>query len=349
MIRKEVELLTPYAVKVYPCRIKLNQNESPFEPSEDAKKEFVRRLGEIGWCRYPALVPKSQIAKTAEFAGWIEDGVLMGNGSNEILYSIFLGFLERGRSVVISQPTYTLYKILAQTLGATVHDVMMTQDFAFDVDRLILTANQSKASLIVLCSPNNPTGAQLRASEVQRILESTQSTLLLDEAYVHFAPANMVPLLSRYERLIIMQTFSKAIGAAGVRFGYALCWPDVARQIEKIMLPYHVNIFTLLAIDILMDDRAHIQKCVELLKSERTRMLAGLSAIPGVLPHLSEGNYMMFEVLKRKPADVFQSLVDRGILIRDVSSYPMLERALRVTIGAPDENREFLRVLREVV
>jgi histidinol-phosphate aminotransferase len=225
----------------------------------------------------------------------------------------------------------------------------MTSGFSFDIDRIIKTAQENHAGLVVLCTPNNPTGSCLTRDEVVRIVESTESLVVLDEAYVQFSGESQVQLLERYDRLIILQTFSKAMGAAGLRFGYALGDPALMRQLDKVKLPYSVNIFTLLAAETLIDRWGDISWWIGKLVSERERVRQALSRIPAVRVYPSGANFLLFETLVKGASEVFRAVADQGVLIRDVSTYPMLERGLRVSIGTPEENEEFLTVLRSVV
>ncbi|MBP1678645.1 MAG: histidinol-phosphate aminotransferase, partial [Bacteroidetes bacterium] len=157
MIRPEISDLGAYSLKQYAHRIKLNQNENPFELPGAVKAEILERLAQAAWSRYPSFVPAAQIARVADFGGWKPEGTLLGNGSNDVLQLLFMSVLERGKTCVISQPTFTLYKILARGLGASVEEVPMTRDLTFDVERIIAAANARAADMVVLCSPTNPT------------------------------------------------------------------------------------------------------------------------------------------------------------------------------------------------
>lgn len=349
LIRQEILTLDEYTLKQYPHRIKLNQNENPFELPAEIKEEILGRLGSMPWSRYPAFVPQQQIEAIARYAGWVPDGTLLGNGSNDLLQLIFMSLLERNETLVISQPTFTLYKILARGLGADVVEVMMTPDFTFDVEGIIAAARRTEARLIVICSPNNPTGTLMPEVDVVRILEETGGIVVLDEAYVHFAPNSLRHLLMRYDRLIILQTFSKAMGAAGLRFGYALAPVDLARQLNKIKLPYSVNIFTLVAAEVLLAHWDQLKGWITTLIDERDRVYAGLRKLPHCRVYPSSANFLLFESLRRKPEEVFTSVLKKEILIRDVSSYPMLGLGLRVSTGTPEENNAFLSAIREAL
>ncbi len=349
LVRPEILDLAEYHLAQYPHTVKLNQNENPYELPEEMKKEVLERLAAAQWSRYPAFIPQEQIDVVAGFAGWEPAGTLLGNGSNDLLQLLFMSILERGKTVVISQPTFTLYKLLARGLGADVREVMMDRTFRYDIDTIIAAARETRAAMIVLCSPNNPTGTYLQEADVVRVLESTEGVVVLDEAYVHFSPGSLHHLITRYDRLVVLQTFSKAMGAAGLRFGYALVAPSLAVQLNKIKLPYSVNIFTLIGAEVFIRRWDAIRGWIGKILEERERVRQALTALPGVSVHPSEANFLLMEVDRKTPNEVFQHLAKKGILIRDVSSYPMLGKALRVTIGTPDENTVMLHALREVL
>ena len=346
LLREEISQLAEYSLSQHPFRIKLNQNENPFELPLPIKQEILSRLEGQQWSRYPAFVPSAQITALAEFVGWEEEGILIGNGSNELLQLIFMAVLERGLAVVLSQPTFTLYKILARGLAADVHDVMMKPDFTFDVNAIVRTAREAHARLIVLCSPNNPTGTFLPRADVRRILDETDALVVLDEAYVHFAPESQQELIRKYEKLVVLQTFSKAMGAAGLRLGYGLMAPSLARDLNKLKLPYNVNIFSLTALEVLLEQWDAVKGWIDVLKKERSRLHLRLQELKGIRVYPSAANFLLFETLERTPAEIFASLLEKGILIRDVSSYPLLGRAMRVSVGTPEENDEFLEAVK---
>lgn len=349
MIRPEIADLGAYTLKQVEHRIKLNQNENPFELPASVKQDVLDRLARASWSRYPAFVPAEESRRVAVHCGWKPEGTLLGNGSNDLLQLLFMSALERGKTCVISQPTFTLYKILARGLAASVVEVPMTPDFRFDVDRIIEQARKHAAATVVLCSPNNPTGTLLAREDVEAVVQHTDALVVLDEAYVQFAPESLITLLERHDRLVVLQTFSKAMGAAGLRFGYACCQPSLASNLNKLKLPYSINIFTLLAVGVLIDHWPVLKGWIDTIVRERGRVEAALAGMPAVKVYPSGANFLLFESLARTPAEVFAAVLSKGILIRDVSGYPMLERGLRVSIGTPEENTEFIEALREAV
>ncbi len=348
-LRTEIESLAEYTLAQHPYRIKLNQNENPFELADEIKQDILNRLLAQKWSRYPAFVPQTQLQALAAFIQWDPEGILIGNGSNELLQLIFMAGLERGRTVVISQPTFTLYGILARGLAANVCNVMMKKDLTFDVGQIISAAKENHAALIVLCSPNNPTGTFLPRADICRILDATDSLVILDEAYVHFAPESQLELLKKYDKLVVLQTFSKAMGAAGLRLGYGAMSPALARNLNKLKLPYNVNIFSLTAMEVFLERWSSIKAWIDVLKKERSLMHARLQEFKEVRVYPSAANFLLMETRRKPPAGIFAELLQRGILIRDVSSYPLLEHALRVSVGTPSENSAFIDALKEIL
>ncbi len=188
----------------------------------------------------------------------------------------------------------------------------------------------------------------ISVEDTARIAEATGGLVVVDEAYYEFGGVSCVELLDRHPNLVITRTFSKALGAAGLRLGYLAADPSVAREIEKVKLPYNVNAISLIAARTLIGQDALIEERAALILAERQRVYEGLRELPGIRPYPSHANFILFEA-ERPVADIFHGLIDRGVLIRDVSRYPMLERGMRVTIGLPEENDAFLDALRNVL
>jgi histidinol-phosphate aminotransferase len=298
------------------------------------------------WSRYPAFVPVELAARLANFAGWRTDGILVGNGSNELIEAILMVTVEAGTRVLIPQPTFTLYKLLATILGGECHDVYLSTDLSFNVPQLIEAARQ--ADLTILCSPNNPTGSLLDRGELRKVLSVAKGLVVVDEAYHEFSRQTVVPLLQEFEHLVVLRTFSKAMAMAGLRVGYLLAHPALVEQISKAKLPYNLNIFSMAAAEAAIDHFDLLKPQIELLIQERERVYQELQRIVRVKPYPSHANFIAFRT-DAAPAEVFNALYSDDVLVRDVSRYPMLEKFLRVSIGSPQENDQFLAALRKFV
>jgi histidinol-phosphate aminotransferase len=220
------------------------------------------------------------------------------------------------------------------------------------VDAIVRAARAADAAVIVLCSPNNPTGCWLTEREVVRIHDQTDALVLLDQAYVEFGGYDGIPLLDGRPRLVVLRTFSKAMAMAGLRAGYMLADPALAAEVHKAKLPYNINFFTEVAAAEVLCARAELAGQVEAIRMERDRLVTELGGIPGLHVYPTAANFVLFRVTAPDVThtEVFGRLLDaHGILVRDVSKYPMLERCLRVNAGSPEENDAFLAALRGIM
>lgn len=345
-IKPRVRGLSAYTLKHYEPRIKLNQNESPYDVPEKLKKRIQALLEERSWNRYPPFVAQSFIDAVAETTGWPADGVLVGNGSNELIQAVLAVVVAPGVGVVIPEPTFTLYRLMTEVGGGEVIPVPLDDALRFDVDGIIAAANESGAAAIVLCTPNNPTGSALTRAEILRIHDETSALLLLDQAYVEFGGEDAIPLLKGRPRLLVLRTFSKAMALAGLRAGYLLGDPAVVEQVNKAKLPYNINFYTEAIAAELLRAKDELQPHVDEMRAERARLEQGLRGLRGIRVYPSESNFVLFRVTSPglDHRVVFERLLkEQGVLIRDVSKYPMLERCLRVNAGTPEENDTFLR------
>lgn len=351
-VKPSVRAMGAYTLRPYEPRIKLNQNESPYDVPAELKRRIAERLADRPWNRYPPFVASNFISAVAEATGWPEDGVLVANGSNELIQALLAVTVAQGTAVVVPEPTFTLYRLMTEVNGGTVADVPLTDDLRFDVDAIIRTASATGAAVIVLCTPNNPTGSALAREEIERIHDSTRALILLDQAYVEFGGYDAIPLLEGRPRLVVLRTFSKAMSLAGLRAGYLLAHPALAAEVHKAKLPYNINFFTEVAAAEVLRSRELLAPGVAAIRAERERMLRELRAIPGIHVYDSAANFILFRVTAPgiTHTAVFERLLrEHGILVRDVSKYPMLDRCLRVNAGTPDENGAFLSALADLM
>lgn len=343
-IKPRVKELAAYTLKHYQPRIKLNQNESPYDVPAELKHRIQAELAERPWNRYPPFVAENFISAVAEAHAWPAEGVLVANGSNELIQAVLAVVVRPGVSVVVPEPTFTLYRLMTEIGGGEVVTVRLDSELNFDVEGIIAAAVRSDAAVVVLCTPNNPTGSALSAEEILRIHDATESLVLLDQAYVEFGGADAIPLLAGRPRIIVLRTFSKARALAGLRAGYLLADPAVVEQVNKAKLPYNINFYTEVVAAEVLRSRATLAPLVEAMRLQRDRLVSGLAAIPGIRVFPSEANFVLFRVdAPIGHQQVFQRLLDEHeILVRDVSKYPMLDGCLRVNAGTPEETSAFL-------
>ena len=351
-VKPSVRALGAYTLRPYEPRVKLNQNESPYDVPAALKERIQWALAGRPWNRYPPFVASGFIAAVSEATGWPAEGVLVGNGSNELIQATLAVAVGPGVSVVVPEPTFTLYRLMTEVNGGTVASVPLREDLSFDVEAIVRAANESRAAVVVLCTPNNPTGAALTGAEILRIHDATDALVLLDQAYVEFGGFDAIPLLEGRPRLVVLRTFSKAMSMAGLRAGYMLAHPALAAEVSKAKLPYNLNFFTETAAAEVLRARAELAPMVRAVAAERDRLYAAMAAMEGIRVFPSAANFLCFRVEAPGLAHtaVFDALLERwGVLVRDVSKYPMLERCLRVNAGTPAENDFFLEGLRTLL
>lgn len=344
-VKPSVRALHAYTLHPYEPRIKLNQNESPYDVPDALKRRIQARLAERPWNRYPPFVASDFIGAVAEATGWPRQGVIVANGSNELIQATLAVVVGRGTRVVVPEPTFTLYRLMTEVNEGEVVAVPLDDALRFRADAIVAAANEARAAAVVLCTPNNPTGAALTREEILRIHDRTESLILLDQAYVEFGGYDALPLLRGRPRLLVLRTFSKAMAMAGLRAGYLLGDPGLVAEIEKAKLPYNLNFFTETAAAEVLRGRALLAPQLEEIRTERERLQAGLGALSGLRVFPSDANFVLFRVdaPELDHRTLFRRLLEEhGILVRDVSRYPMLERCLRVSTGTPEENDAFL-------
>ena len=338
LIKPKVRALAAYTLRAPEARRKLNQNESPFDVPAALKDAVLARLRAEEWNRYPPFSPVALLERLAERHDWTPDGVLVGNGSNELIQATLAVTVGEGTTVVSPVPTFTLYRLLTEVYGGRHVGVPLTPDFAFDLAALIRAAAAAQARVIVVNSPNNPTGTPFPEGGVEQLLEETEALIVVDEAYQDFGGPSALPLLAEHARLVVLRTFSKAMSLAGLRFGYALAHPAVAREITKAKLPYNVNRMTLAAAHAALDARDLFEQSTRRVRDARDRLYRGLQGVRGLRAFPSAANFVLVRCEAQPAAEVFRRLVEEhGILVRDVSGGPGLEGCLRITAGTVDD------------
>lgn len=348
-IKTRVRELRPYTLRTDPARIKLNQNENPWDAPTRIKQETLKRISDCAWSRYPNFVPQRLHERLAEFSGWKAAGIVAGNGSNELIQALLMVTVGEGKGVLINEPTFTLYRQIASVLGGDVVNVPLNGELGFDVNALKDAVRDLQPEVTIVCSPNNPTGCVLSDDDLHSLLESTSGLVVVDEAYHEFAGHSVVPLLRRHENLVVLRTFSKAMAMAALRVGYLLASPDLTREISKAVLPYNLNAVSQTAAEVAVEMyEDELRPLVRKIIAERGRLYDALRGISGLTPLGSRANFILVRSAI-DPKQVFAKLIELNILIRDVSTYPMLSDCFRVSVGTPEENDLLLESLRDIL
>lgn len=322
--------------------VKLSSNENPYGPTPRVY-EVLKNFR--GLNTYPKELPELKQA-IADYTGVEEGRIVLGAGSDGVMESVFKMFVERGDEVVIPIPTFSYYHTLASIYSAKVVNVYRREDFSLDVEA-ILNAINDKTKLIIICSPNNPTGNAEKIESVRSIVESVDCPVLIDEAYAEFSDWNMLELLD-YENVIITRTFSKAFGLANLRIGYGIMHEELVKYYKAVTPPFPVSTLSQLCALECLRDLDYMLKCVEKIKSERDRLYRELKS-RGIRVYESQANFL-FMKSPIKSGDFVLELIKRGVIIRDCSNFPGCDDySVRVSVGKPEENDAFLRALDDLM
>lgn len=340
-----MHLLQDYAVAQDNSCVKLNQNESPSDLPPEVKEEILARLRDHSWNRYPTGNPVKLISSLAEYTGFPSSGIIVGNGSNELIQAVVCATCTSDDLIVTVRPGFPIYKRLAAVLDIPLTEVPLKEDFNFDTDALIKAGKDAR--LCILASPNNPTGNALSLEQIERIAAQTEGLVVIDEAYFEFHKQTAAPLIAQYQNLIILRTFSKAFRMAGLRLGYLLGQSNLVHDILKTRLPFSVGVLPQIAGQLLLSRRDLLEKETQVIIRERERVFHSLTRIPGIRPYPSRANFILFACLCFPGGEVFTRLRKQGVLVRFFSEQGM-ENLLRVTIGTPAENDVFLDELEKV-
>jgi len=346
MVRAGLDKLIPYDAHSYPGIIKMDANENPYPFPEEVSRSIGQLAAGDLLSRYPDSEAVELRRAIAEYAGVTPEQVMVGNGSDELILNILLTFGTGGR-VLITNPTFSMYKIHSLVAGARPIPVPRRGDFSVDVPALVCYARQPDARVIFICTPNNPTGNASTLEEIESVLQQVNCLVVADQAYLEFGGADCVSLLNRYPNLIIIRTFSKAFALAGLRVGYILANPDVLRQIKKVKQPFNLNSFSQAAARVVLAYRDVFNKQIRDILQQREELWQGLQNIEGVTPYPSVANFILFRTNYESKA-IHRGLLEKGILIRRLGG-PELPGFLRVSVGTPEENKLFLQALAEVL
>ena len=348
IVKAQVRQIRPYSLRPERARVKLNQNENPWDAPLEIKEQTLSRIASRAWSRYPDFVARGLHQQLAKFSGWRTEGILSGNGSNELIQATLMVTVGEQKRVLINEPTFALYRQITSVLGGEVISVNLTPELTYDFKALRAVIRSADPDVIIICSPNNPTGCVIGQADLESLLDESRGLVVVDEAYFEFSGQTAVPLLERHANLVVLRTFSKAMALAGLRVGYLLAAPGLVREISKAVLPYNLNFISQIAAEVAIEMyESKLQPLIAAITAERDRLFHRLQRIPGLTPVPSHANFMVVRS-QVSPGKVFEGLLERGILIRDVSGYPLLSDYFRISVGTTEENDLLLQGLEEI-
>jgi len=347
VIRPEILALSAYHVPPAGGMVKLDAMENPYSLPAELREQIAQLAADAPLNRYPdasASALKAALRDVLSVPAGMD--IMLGNGSDEVIQIITLACAKPGAVLMSIEPAFVMFRMIATFAGMNYAGVPLNPDFSLDRDAMLETIERRQPALIFIAYPNNPSGNLFDSEAISRIIEAAPGVVVVDEAYHAFADATFMDKLTHYPNLLVMRTLSK-LGLAGLRLGLLAGNPEWVIQLEKLRLPYNVGIVTqLIAVKLLQHIEVLLQQAAAI-KCERAIMSERLAALDGIRAFPTDANFILFRVTHGYgAAQVFHELKKQGILIKNLNgSHPLLKDCLRVTVGTPDENRQFLTAL----
>lgn len=345
LVRDEIRALTAYHVSPAEGMVKLDAMENPYRLPPELAARMGERLAAVAVNRYPdPAAPR--LKRALRDAMGIPDAleIVLGNGSDEILQMVSVVLARPGATAVSVEPSFVMYRIAAAAAGLRYVGVPLRADFTLDEAALLEAIGRERPALTWIAYPNNPTGNLFPREAILRVIEASPGLVVVDEAYYAFsAGASLLAEVGRHPNLLLVRTVSK-LGLAGLRLGLAIGTAEWIRELEKVRPPYNVNVLSAAAGELLLEERAVLERQTAAIVAERARLERELDKLPGVTRFPSAANFILARVADGPGA--FGHLRQRGILVRTFhGSHPLLAHCLRLTVGTPDENTRMLEAL----
>lgn len=340
--RNNLKELKPYDPHEVPYKIKLNANENPYGLPEEIIEEILRKAKNLEYSRYPNANSVKLSETVSSFWGLNRDNIVIGNGSDELIDYLIKAFSEKGRRIITTAPAFAMYKIYSIINGSNFVQIPLSQsNFSLNEEKVLEKAKKEDSSIIFIAYPNAPTGNYFAEEKIIKIIEESGCLVVVDEAYYEFGKKTFVPLISRYDNLVILRTFSKAYSIASLRVGYLLSNFEIINEIRKVKSPFNVNSFSQLAAQVVFENKEILKNDIKKIIEGREKLTNRINEIPPFKAHSSQTNFVLVEVGSKENSDlVYSNLLKQGILVQKVSD-PIFSTSryfLRITVGNEEEN-----------
>jgi histidinol-phosphate aminotransferase len=344
LIRRDVQSMHAYAIQPSTGMLKLDAMENPHRLPPALQAQLGERLGALPLNRYPGERVNDLRRALAEYASMPEDfEIMLGNGSDELISLIAMACDVPGATVLAPEPGFVMYAMSAQLQGLKYVGVPLTRDFELDEPTMLTAIAQHRPSVIHIAYPNNPTANLWNDAVIEKIIAAAPGLVVIDEAYQPFSSRSWGDRIARYDHVLLMRTMSK-FGLAGVRIGYLIGPKAVVGEIDKLRPPYNVSVLNCECALFALEHQDVFAAQAKAVREERTRVQAGLEALPGVHSWPSDANMILVRLPDAQKT--FDGMKSRGVLVKNVSKmHPLLANCLRVTIGTADENAQMLAAL----
>lgn len=327
--------------------IKLDQNESPYDIPAGLKQKIFDRVKKKAWNRYTTMLSDPLREALSSKLDIPVEHIVVGVGSDEMINIAMVMVLGQGKTVLYPVPTFPLYSINARNLEAEQITPRLGAGFSFPIDEILNTIRNKQVELIILTSPNNPTGNSMELSDMEEIVKAAKGLVLIDEAYHEFCGKTALSLQKKYKNCIILRTFSKALGIAGLRVGYCIADPSVVEYLHKVRLPFSLNLFSETAAVTLLEHDDLIKRNIAKINRNKAVLIKDLQSMGTLKIYPSDTNFFIADVGKNRPA-ITNELAQKDIVVRDFSGQPLLENCIRITVGSRENNEKLVRTMKTV-
>ncbi|MEO5342487.1 MAG: histidinol-phosphate transaminase [Gammaproteobacteria bacterium SHHR-1] len=346
-IRPELRALSAYQVADARGLIKLDAMENPYGWPEGMKQEWAALLSQVAINRYPDPQATQLQGPLRAAMGIADDmGLLLGNGSDEIIQMLCLALAGPGRTLLSVEPGFVMYRLIASFCGLRYCGVPLNpEDFSLDLPTLLQTLEQEQPALVFLAYPNNPTGNLFDEQALLEIIQAAPGLVVIDEAYAPFTDASFMARLGQFDNLLVMRTLSK-MGLAGLRLGLLAGPRPWLEQLDKVRMPYNINSLTQASAAFALRHIQVLEQQTQQIRRDRALLLGQLQVLPGLTAYASEANFILLRLPEGRASAVFAAMKQQGVLVKNLhGAHPSLRDCLRLTIGTPEENQACLRAL----
>ncbi|MFC1771882.1 histidinol-phosphate transaminase [Pseudomonadota bacterium] len=349
-VRPEIQALTAYHVPDPGNMIKLDAMENPYRWPEPLIDEWLDVLRQVELNRYPDPSARSlteRLKQVMQVPAGMQ--LVLGNGSDELIQMLALAVAERGRVIMAPDPTFVMYRMIAEFAGLQYASLPLANDFSLDVETMLAAIEAQQPAIIFLAYPNNPTGTLFESDAVEAVIRAAPGLVVVDEAYAPFTDATFMSRLGEFSNLLVLRTVSK-MGLAGLRLGLLAGPSEWLGEIDKVRLPYNINVLTQASALFALQHQDMLDKQTAQIRLDRAELYAALETLDGIEPYPSEANFILFKTPAGQADALFEALKADGVLIKNLNpAGGRLKDCLRVTVGTPDENGAFLAALRKAL
>ena len=348
-IRPEIRELSAYHVPDASGLVKLDAMENPYGLPEGLLPQWQQGLASVALNRYPDPAATELQARLTEVMQ-VPQGksIVLGNGSDELIQMLALAVASEQRCIMSFEPGFVMYSMIARFAGMKYVGVSLAEDFTLDMEKTRAAIERHQPAVIFIAYPNNPTANLFDSDAVEEIIRIAPGLVVVDEAYHPFAQASFMPRLSDYDQLLVMRTVSK-MGLAGLRLGLLCGDQALINEINKVRLPYNINVLTQYTAGFILNNAGFLEGQAEMIRADREHLLKQLALLEGVEVFPSQANFILFRVTGGNATEVFTSLYNDGVLLKNLDKPGPLQNCLRVTVGTQEENQLFMQALEKAL